>query len=128
MKIEGSKIIAEEGFKLIRKSDLTIIGSSVTLGTIYYLGGKRLEVPIEEKPEDYMEVLNPIVLGREVISVEDTNSIVSQIVKLKYTLEEQMAILLNYTSHPENPEYLREFREMEEWRELAKRKAKEFMK
>lgn len=42
-----------EGKVWRRKSDGFIIYSSITLGTLFYMNGKKLKKPIIEKPEDY---------------------------------------------------------------------------
>lgn len=42
-----------EGKVWRRKSDGFIIYSSITLGTLFYMNGKMLDIPIKEKPEDY---------------------------------------------------------------------------
>lgn len=49
-------IFSNEGYVFRRKSDRAIVGESVELGYIYYLGEEKLESPILETPEDYEEI------------------------------------------------------------------------
>jgi hypothetical protein len=56
MKIEGNKITAEEGKVFKRKSDGFIYGNEIYLGYTYFIGGKELDEPYLEVPEDFDEV------------------------------------------------------------------------
>lgn len=56
MKIEGNKITAEEGKVFRRKSDGFIYGNEIYLGYTYYLGGKKLDEPHLEVPDDFEEI------------------------------------------------------------------------
>lgn len=51
-----TKIKAKDGYVLKRISDGLIVGSELTLGYTYYIGGKKLYTPKLEMPEDYTEV------------------------------------------------------------------------
>lgn len=51
-----TKIKAKDGYVLKRISDGLIVGSELTLGYTYYIGGKKLDTPKLEMPEDYTEV------------------------------------------------------------------------
>lgn len=42
-----------------RKSDGFMIYSSMVLGKLFYLNGKKLRTPLQEKPEDYELVDEP---------------------------------------------------------------------
>ena len=56
MIIENRTIKAEKGKCLFRKSDGFFAGLEIALGYTYYIGGKKLEEPILEMPQDYEEV------------------------------------------------------------------------
>jgi hypothetical protein len=56
MKIEGNKITAEEGKVFKRKSDGFIYGNEIYLGYTYFIGGKKLDEPHLEVPEDFEEI------------------------------------------------------------------------
>lgn len=49
-------IIAEDGFKFVRKADGLDYGTEVFLGNTWYIGGKKLDEPHMEVPEDFEEV------------------------------------------------------------------------
>lgn len=67
-------LYAEEGKMLRRKSDGWEAGSEISLGYTYYIGGKKLDVPHLEVPEDYEEVDNPDYDGEleEAVIIEET--------------------------------------------------------
>ena len=56
MKMNGNRLIAEEGKVLRRMSDGWIAGPEIYLGYTYYLGGIKLVAPLLELPEHYEEV------------------------------------------------------------------------
>lgn len=53
---DSKHIIADENKKFVRKSDGVNYGHEVYLGYTYYIGGKLLEEPHLEVPEDFDEV------------------------------------------------------------------------
>lgn len=59
MKIDGNYVQAEEGKLLVRISDGYEAGKEIYLGKTWYLGGKKLDEPIDELPEHYMEIDDP---------------------------------------------------------------------
>ena len=59
MRIDGNIIKAEDGKCLKRISDGKLMGWRVYLGYTHYLGGKKLETPILERPEHYEEADEP---------------------------------------------------------------------
>ena len=73
-------LYAEEGKMLRRKSDGWEVGSEISLGYTYYIGGKKLDVPHLEVPEDYEEVDDPYVDEQDVMDVwgnaSDHNAVV----------------------------------------------------
>jgi hypothetical protein len=57
MRIEDNNhIIADEGKVFKRISDGLIFGNEIYLGKTWYINGKKLDEPIDEKPEDFIEV------------------------------------------------------------------------
>ena len=56
MTIEGNHITAGEGKILRRLSDKQVFSNELWLGKTFYINGKRLKEPIEEKPEDYEDI------------------------------------------------------------------------
>ena len=56
MKIEGNKITAEEGKVFKRKSDGFVYGNEIFIYYTYLYGGKKLDEPHLEVPEDFEEV------------------------------------------------------------------------
>lgn len=59
MRIEGNHLEAEEGKMLVRISDGYEAGKEIHLGKTWYIGGKKLDMPLDEQPEHYMEVDDP---------------------------------------------------------------------
>ena len=61
IRIENSitVITADEGKVFKRISDGQIFSEEVWLGKTYYLGGKRLETPLQEFPEHFEEIDKP---------------------------------------------------------------------
>lgn len=56
MRIEGNKLIAEDGKVLRRIADGFIYGSEITLGLTYYINGKRKRPAHQDVPEDFEEI------------------------------------------------------------------------
>lgn len=56
MVIEGNHIIADEGKVLRRKSDKQVFNRELWLGKAFYINGKKLAEPVDEKPSDYEDV------------------------------------------------------------------------
>ena len=66
---ENSKhLIADEGKVLCRISDGWIPGTEVHIGYIYYLDGKKLDIPIQELPEHYEDIDEPITEDTIILS------------------------------------------------------------
>ena len=53
---DNRHIIADEGKTFRRISDGFEMGEEIYLGKTWYIGGKLLPEPIEEKPEDFEEI------------------------------------------------------------------------
>ena len=67
---DSNTIYAAEGKMLRRKSDGWLAGGEISLGYTYYIGGKKLDVPHLEVPEDYEEVDDPYVDEQDVMDAE----------------------------------------------------------
>jgi hypothetical protein len=50
--------------------------------------------------------------------------VISKIVRQRYPDNDMTAILSNYLSEPDNEKYIKEFREVQDWRKVAKSVAK----
>ena len=53
---DNRHIIADDGKAFRRISDQMIFGNEIYLGKTWYIGGKLLPEPIEEKPEHFEEI------------------------------------------------------------------------
>ena len=129
MIIEGNKITAEEGRLLLRKADSLLFGKELTLGYTWYINGERVDPPHLEVPEDYTDS-DYIEVDGVAVAVESREYayLKDKIVKMRYTPEDQIAIICNRGLDEENEEYRRKWEEMQEGRvkagEVAKREAR----
>lgn len=76
---DSNHIIADAGKCFIRKSDQFNFGSEMVLGLAYYIGGVKLQVPIQEIPEHFDEVdipEEPEEPGVEVFSEDSVEDII----------------------------------------------------
>ena len=53
---DNRHIIADEGKTFRRISDQMIFGNEIYLGKTWYIGGKKLDEPIDELPEHFEEI------------------------------------------------------------------------
>ena len=129
MIIDGNKITADEGKLLLRKADNLLFGKELTLGYTWYINGERVNPPHLEVPEDYRD--------SDYIEVDSANYpvtsfdyayLVDKIVKIKYSPEDQIAILCNIDLDPDNENYIQRYNDMQEWRIKAKEIAKQYSK
>lgn len=65
MEIEGNHLKPVEGKLWVRISDGYEAGKEVYLGKTWYLGGKKLDEPIDELPEHYMLIDDPYKYDEE---------------------------------------------------------------
>lgn len=72
MKIQGRIITPEEGKMLRRISDGWECWGSLHLGYTHYIGGVKLDTPLEELPEHYEEVDLPPMSEEERFMYERT--------------------------------------------------------
>lgn len=131
MIINGNIITADDDKILIRKSDGLVFGHQLELGYTWYIGGKLLSQPHLEVPEDYIDGYE-IVLDdtgyRFCIFEKEYGEIKSAVVKLRYSPEDQIAILCNIGLDPENEYYKQRYDDMQVWREYAGKIAEQYSK
>lgn len=129
MIIDGNKITADEGKLLLRKADNLLFGKELILGYTWYINGERINPPHLEVPEDYLDsdYIEINGVNYPVISF-DINYLIDYIIKLKYSPEDQIAILCNIELDSDNEYYVTRYNEMQEWRKIAKDIAKKYAK
>ncbi len=102
-------ITAGKGKVFRRIADQTIWGKEIHLGYTYYIGGVLLDEPLEELPEHFEEIDEPITdetpildeetIIEEVVDIEQDNEIVKEIKKVTIAdyraLEEKVNQLMN---------------------------------
>lgn len=130
MIIEGKLIKADEGKYLQRISDGVIFGTELTLGYTHYINGVKCTPPIQEKATDYIDVTEIKVSDTESIYVTDLSYslLKAAIVKLKYSYDGQIAIIINHQIEPNNDVYTKKYNDMQDWREKAGVIAKQYAK
>ena len=130
---------ASEGKVFRRLSDKRIFGNELYLGYIYYIGEIKLYEPLLECIEHYEEVdegtedndsiiieINEgrlYIYGMNMGTPEsmDYKGVKSAIVKVKYSNDDQIAIILNREDSQEDEV---RYQEMQRWREFAAEVAK----
>ena len=129
MIIDGNKITADEGKLLLRKADNLLFGKELTLGYTWYINGELQNPPHLEVPEDYRDSDYIEVDGTSYpVTSFDYAYLVDKIVKIKYSPEDQIAILCNIDLDPDNENYMQRYNDMQEWRTKAKEIAKQYSK
>lgn len=136
MIVLGKEIYADEGNVLIRKEDNLVLGEKATLGYTYMIRGKVLDERHLEVPDDYTEIEASELDNRiEIYGMywpveEDADFAVlkDMLVKVKYSIEDQMSIMCNISLHPEDATYKKRYNEMQDWRQLADRTAKDWIR
>lgn len=127
MIIDGNKITADEGKLLLRKADNLLFGKELTLGYTWYINGELINPPHLEVPEDYTDTNYIEINGANYpIMSFDINYLIDYIIKLKYSPEDQIAILCNIELDPTNEYYVTRYNEMQDWRKVAKEIAKKY--
>lgn len=132
MKQEGIKLIADKGKVLYCTFLESNYGREVGLGYIYYdKDGKRLEEPYLLELKDFKEILDPQIenpqpsyfgLPESGFTYADAKAAV---VKVYYSYDDQIALMLNYAENPE--EYADAYQEMQWWRDIAGQVAKKLV-
>lgn len=119
MTVEDNVIRSAGGKVLRRKSDGAVFGTELSLGYTYWIGGVKQTPPVLEKPEDYEDVTEVKVSDTESVYTNDLSysNLKAMIVKLRYSYDDQIALMLNYMEKPE--EYKERYDAMLMWRDVA---------
>lgn len=132
MKQEGIKLIADKG-KVLWCTFLEFnYGRDVSLGYVYYdKDNVLLEEPYLLEAKDFEEIVDPQITNPEPsyyglpergFTYADAKAAV---VKVYYSYDDQIALMLNYDENPEK--YEEAYREMQQWREVAGHVAKKLV-
>lgn len=108
-----------QGCVLRRKSDNAIFKAPLSLGYIHYLNNVKLDIPHMEIPEDYDDAIR-VTFDNEpmYIRCDDYENMVDELIRLKYTMSQELAILRQRDTKPD------EFSIYNEYCEHCKRFAK----
>lgn len=127
MKLIDNILYSENDLILRRIADKIIFGNELYLGYTYYINGKLLPEPKLEVPEDYEEVLPLEIEGNTYYLEEYTYAAIKTfVVKLKYSNDDQIALMLNYQENPDK--YQEAYDTMQAWRDYAGEVAREYSK
>lgn len=127
MKQEGIKLIADKGKVLYCTFLESIFGKEVSLGNIYYdKNGILLKEPYLLEMKDFKEIDESDIELCENIKPFNASytDIKTTIIKLKYSNDDQIALILNYQDNPEK--YYEAYNEMQNWRDKASELAKKY--
>ena len=132
MKQEGIKLIADKGKVLYCIFLESNYGREVSLGYVYYdKEGVLLEEPYLLEAKDFEEITDPQIenpepsyfgLPESGFTYADAKAAV---VKVYYSYDDQIALMLNYEEYPEK--YAEAYQEMQQWREVAAEVAKKLI-
>lgn len=129
MIIDGNKITADEGKLLLRKADNLLFGKELILGYTWYINGELINPPHLEVPEDYRDSDYIEIEGNPYpVTSFDYSYLKDYVVKLKYSPEDQIAILCNIQLDPTNKNYIQKYNDMQNWRQVAGEVAKQYSK
>ena len=120
MKIEGNRMIADEGKLFRRKEDKLICGPEYYLGYTFYINNEPLQEPKLEVPEDFEELYEEEIRLEERREKEEKYCLlVDQYIKEKYSQSSENAILRQRDTKPDV------FKEYFDYCEECKRRAKQ---
>lgn len=132
MKQEGIKLIADKGKVLYCTFLESNYGREVSLGYVYYdKDGVLLEKPYLLEAKDFEEITDPQIENPEpsYFGLPESGftyaNAKAAVVKVYYSYDDQIALMLNYEEYPEKYEQL--YQEMQQWREVAGQVAKELV-
>lgn len=120
MIINNSKVIAEEGKYLLLSYDNKVY-DSVVLGNRYILINDvptSINITINDVTEVYK--INIPTLGNVFVKSTTYEELISELIRLKYSLDDELALIANSRLNPNNEEE----REFQEWRLTCKQIAK----
>lgn len=129
MKQEGIKLIADKGKVLYCTFLESVYGKEISLGNIYYdKNGILLKEPYLLEMKDFREIdesdvelcqrINPLMFNASYADIK------TAIIKLKYSNDDQIALMLNYQDDSEK--YYEAYNEMQDWRNKASELAKKY--
>lgn len=127
MKQEGIKLIADKGKVLYCTFLESVYGKEISLGNIYYdKNGILLKEPYLLEMKDFREIDESDIELCENIKPFNASyaDIKTAIIKLKYSNDDQIALILNYQDDPEK--YYEAYNEMQNWRDKASKLAKKY--
>ena len=127
MKQEGIKLMADKGKVLYCTFLESVFGKEVSLGNIYYdKNGILLKEPYLLEMEDFKEIDESDIELCENIKPFNASyaDIKTAIIKLKYSNDDQIALMLNYQDDSEK--YYEAYNEMQDWRNKASELAKKY--
>lgn len=105
MTYDNGILIADEGKTLRRKSDHLMVGERITLGYTWYINGTRLKYPLKELPEHYEELskeeLDAEREKERLVMQKVIGGHVDELIRDRYTLSEELAILRQRDEKPE---------------------------
>ena len=126
MVVEGSYIIADLGKVLYCTFDGVMYGREVILGYVYYAKGEPLQEAHLLTAEEFIEIEDPLIAEMKAKYDGKTPSyaeVKSDVVKVRYSYDDQIALMINYQDDPEK--YRKAYEEMQQWRNIASYIAKE---
>ncbi len=118
MKVVDNILYADEGKTLRRKEDKFMVGESIYLGFTNYIGGKRVDPPHQDTPEDFEEVSPEDLYNERKKLYPET---VEKYIRELYSLSDELAIQRQREEKPEA--FLNYFNFCED----CKRRAKEYL-
>lgn len=127
MKQEGIKLIADKGKVLYCTFLESNFGKEISLGNIYYdKNGILLKEPYLLEMKDFKEIDESDIELCENIKPFNASyaDIKTAIIKLKYSNDDQIALMLNYQNDSEK--YYEAYNEMQNWRDKASKLAKKY--
>ena len=122
MKITDNHLTAEAGKALHCLWDGKMYGREVWLGYSYFKNGRKLKKPRLLKAENFEEVEDPLIatITLQSLGLDEGcgySEVKAAVVKMCYSIDDQMALMLNRIKQPEK--YDEAYRKMEEWRDFA---------
>jgi hypothetical protein len=91
-KIKNNVFQAKKGKVFRRISDGFVVGDMISLGKTYYIGGKLLDEPLDELPEHYEEVDEPIIDEEHPIVAPPDEVVVEISVEVEEIIPEEEAV------------------------------------
>lgn len=124
MIVNGNLIQAASGCQLLRTSDNQLFGTELYLGKTFYLNGEYIPEGKQEYSEDYIDVmvLNIDDQDYPVIPTDKYETLVTELIRCKYSLDAELALVNNYQWYPD--QYKDTYTEFQNWRSKCKEASK----